>query len=110
MRSKLMGHALFVGLLIVVLWADATPGAQAPAADAAQETTVAGCLQTVADEGGFVLVTDDKQTYHIQATEGVELAPHANHRVELTGSVEKSETNTVLKVTALKMVASSCEG
>jgi hypothetical protein len=57
-----------------------------------------------------VLVADDKQTYHVQPNEGVELAAHANHRVELTGTIEKSETQAVLKTEALKMVAASCEG
>ena len=56
-----------------------------------------------------MLVVDDKQTYHIQPAEGVELAPHANHRVELTGTIEKTETNSVLNAKALKMVATSCE-
>jgi hypothetical protein len=55
------------------------------------------------------LVTDEKQTYQVQGGERVELAPHVNHRVELTGTIEKSETSALVKATALKMVASSCE-
>lgn len=50
-----------------------------------------------------------KQTYQVQPAENVELPPHTNHRVELTGTVEKSETDAVVKATALKMVADSCE-
>jgi hypothetical protein len=56
-----------------------------------------------------VLAGDDKQTYQIQPAEGVDLAPHANHRVELTGTTEKTETSSVLRAKALKMVATSCE-
>jgi hypothetical protein len=56
-----------------------------------------------------VLVADDKQMCQVQPADGVELDLHANHRVELTGSVETSEARSVLKGTALKMVASSCE-
>lgn len=56
-----------------------------------------------------MLVADDKQTYHVQAAENVELAPHANHRVEITGTIEKGENNNVPNATALKMVESSCE-
>ena len=76
----------------------------------AEEATIAGCLQAGATEGEFVLVADDKHTYQVQVGESIELAPHMNHRVELTGTVEKSETSSILKVKALKMVASSCEG
>ena len=72
-------------------------------------STIAGCLQAGTKEGEFVLVADDKQTYQIQPADGLELAPHANHRVELTGTIEKTETSSVLKAKALKMVATSCE-
>lgn len=109
MEKRMVLHVALVGLATLALPSNATVGAQSQAPDQVEETTVAGCLQTVADAGGFVLVAEDKQTYQIQAAESVELAPHANHRVELTGTVEKTETSTVLKATALKMVASSCE-
>lgn len=75
----------------------------------AEEVTIAGCLQKGANEDEFTLVADDKQTYQVQPAENVELPPHTNHRVELTGTVEKSETDAVVKATALKMVADSCE-
>ena len=79
------------------------------AARQAQEVTLTGCLQAGSNSGDFVLVLDDKETYQIQAAEGVDLAPHANHRVELTGVIEKTDASPVLKTTALKMIASSCE-
>ena len=79
-----------------------------PAAQAG-EVTIAGCLQRGANDGEFMLVGDDKQTYQVQAAESVALPPHANHRVELTGTLEKNETSSILKASALKMVADSCE-
>ena len=109
MEKRMLRHVVLVGLAILAWHSSATVGAQSQAPEQVEETTVAGCLQTVADAGGFVLVTEDKQTYQVQAAENVELAPHADHRVELTGTVEKTESSTVLKATAIKMVASSCE-
>jgi predicted transcriptional regulator len=85
-------------------------GTHALRAAQAEEATITGCLQAGATEGEFVLVADDKNTHQVQAGESIELAPHTNHRVELTGTVEKSDTSSILRVKALKMVASSCEG
>lgn len=105
LRYTAVGPSFILMLLSIVAF-----GAQTrPAAAQVEETTVAGCLQPGSNDGEFVLVADDKQTYQVQPAEGVEIAPHANHRVELTGTVEKNETSSVLKATALKMVASSCE-
>ena len=81
----------------------AQEGAQQP-----EESTIAGCLQAGSNEGEFVLVNDEKTTYQVQAAEGVEVAPHLNHRVELTGTVEKTESSLIIKAKALKMVSTSC--
>lgn len=78
-------------------------GPQQPA-----DTTVAGCLQAGSNEGEFVLVIDEKTRYQVQAADGVEVAPHVNHRVELTGTVEKTESSLIMKVKTLKMVSESC--
>ena len=83
--------------------AAAQEGAQQP-----EESTIAGCLQAGSNEGEFVLVNDEKTTYQVQAAEGVEVAPHVNHRVELTGTVEKTESSLIIKAKALKMVSTSC--
>lgn len=99
----IIGRPFILVLLIVV------SGASSHAARQAQEATVAGCLQAGADAGDFVLVTDDKETYQVEAAEGVELAPHTNHRVELTGMIDKGELSALIKATMLKMVAGSCE-
>lgn len=102
-------HAL-IGRLLMLVLAFVACGVSSPlAARQVQDSTLAGCLQAVADSGDFILVTDDKETYQVQAAEGVDLAPHANHRVELTGTIEKSELTALIKATALKMVAALCE-
>lgn len=75
-----------------------------------EDTTVVGCLQAGANPGEFLLVNDEKTTYLVHAAEGVEIAPHINHRVELTGTVEKTESNMIFKAKALKMVSTSCGG
>ena len=106
----MLHHTVIVKVFMLIALLVVAVGAWLPPAAAQeQETTIAGCLQTSTNPDGFVLVADDKQTYQVQAAENVELAPHANHRVEVTGTVEKSEDNNVLKATALKMVESSCE-
>jgi hypothetical protein len=106
MRRHILKSIVPAVLVIFGLVGGASTAAQQP-----EDSTLAGCLQPGAKEGEFVLVADDKQTYQVQpAAEGVDLAPHANHRVELVGTVEKSETDAVLKAKTLKMVAASCEG
>jgi hypothetical protein len=104
-----MLRQIIVTLIVPTLVFAIVPGHSRLAANQSENATVAGCLQAGANEGEFMLVADDKQTYQIQPTEGVELAPHANHRVELTGTIEKTETSSVLKANTLKMVATSCE-
>ena len=78
------------------------------AAQQPEDSTIAGCLEAGSNEGEFVLVNDEKTTYQVQAAEGVEVAPHVNHRVELTGTVEKTESSVIIKAKALKMVSTSC--
>jgi hypothetical protein len=72
------------------------------------ETTVTGCLQAVAGTDEFELVNDEKTTYRIQAADGVEIAPHVNHRVELSGTTEMNESTLIFKAKALTMVSASC--
>jgi hypothetical protein len=103
-----MTHHRIIGTLVVVLTIIAFGGSPY-AARQAQEATVTGCLQAATNAGDFVLVTDEKETYQLQAAEGVDLASHANHRVELTGIIEKTDASAVLKASALKMIANSCE-
>ena len=105
----MLRHVTAKLIVLAVLLSAWMVGPSLAAAGQSEDSTVAGCLQAGAKEGEFVLVADDKHTYQIQPAEGVELAPHTNHRVELTGTIEKTETNSVLKAKALKMVATSCE-
>ena len=72
-----------------------------------KETTVTGCLEQGASADHFVLV-EENTTYQVQAAEGIDLAPHLNHRVELTGTVEMTESSLVFNARGLKMVATSC--
>lgn len=75
----------------------------------AQDPSVVGCLKSGAEATAFVLETDDQISYRVEAGDGVELSPHVNQRVEVTGSIDKTESDATLKATAIKMVAASCE-
>jgi hypothetical protein len=101
--------SMLVLLSVIALGARSFQPAGQAEVGKSEQTTIAGCVQMDAERNQFVLLADDKATYHIQAAEGVDVASHANHRVELTGTVEKNEQSNVLKVTALKMVASTCD-
>ena len=109
-----MRRILIAGLVAFTFALGAVAVAQQPAEGGTQSetTTVAGCLKAGTDAGQFVLVLGDGKQYQVQAAEGaegVDLAAHENHRVELTGTLDKNATDPVLKATALKMVATSCE-
>jgi hypothetical protein len=99
-----------VGALLLVLLASVAIGASSlHAVRQAQEVSLIGCLKAGEKDGDFVLVINEKETHQVQPGEGVELAPHLNHRVEITGTIDKNEKDSVLKAKALKMVADSCE-
>ena len=95
--------AMFVGQIALAAELP-QEGAQQP-----EDTTIVGCLQPGANTGEFVLVNDEKTTYQVHAAEGVDVTPHLNHRVELTGTIEKTESGMIFKANALKMVSTSCE-
>ena len=90
--ARLIIPAVFVSVVLV----DRTVAATRQSDDSA----VAGCLQAGATDGEFVLVVDDKLTYQVQPAEGLDLAPHANHLVELTGTIEKTATSAIESVMA----------
>lgn len=103
-------HLVIAAFSAVVLTGNIGVHAQSPEAGAqAEQTTVIGCLRAGANDGEFVLVTDEQVTYQVQAADDLEVASHVNHRVELTGTVEKRDAVTILKASALTMVATSCE-
>jgi hypothetical protein len=109
-----MRRTLIAGLVVLTLALGGVAIAQQPpeASTQPETTTITGCLKAGTNTGQFVLVLGDGKQYQVQAAEGVEgldLAAHENHRVELTGTLDKDATDPVLKATALKMVATSCE-
>jgi hypothetical protein len=99
-----MRHTLIVGVTAIAL---TTAGSGLRAQDK-EPTTATGCMRAVAD-GKYALVLDDGAKYQVEPGDDVKLVDHENHRVELTGELDKSATEPVLKAKALKMVAASCE-
>lgn len=92
--------------------------AERPGASQASEITVAGCIErsgetfTLADakapEGATGAAADVEDEYRLVAGSGVNLEPHVDHQVELTGRASDGETPS-LAVSAVKMVAATCE-
>lgn len=111
MSNSLVTSAVFAALLFgfapgAVSRAQAVPW---PAlAQAAQSTTIEGCLAGGEKEGEFAL-TAGRQRYAVVAGAGVDLSAHLNHKVQLTGTVEGSGSSNVLKASAVKMIATSCD-
>ena len=85
-------------------------GCTSAAVDQPEDSMVAGCLQSGTQEEQFVVVADDDQTYQVQPVGGITLAPYVNQRVQLTGTLEKSDAETVVRAKAVNIVAESCEG
>ena len=106
-----MHRTLIAGLAALALTVGVAVAGQQPPEGSPQteSTTLTGYLKAGTTSGQFVLVVEDGKQYLVQAAEGVELAPHENHRIEVTGTLDKSATDPVLNVTSLKMVAASCE-
>jgi hypothetical protein len=94
--------AMFIGQIAL----HATPAQEG--APQPEETTAIGCLQAGATTGEVVLLNDEQTTYQVHAAEGVEITPHVDHRVELTGTTEQTESSRIFKAKALKMVSTSC--
>jgi hypothetical protein len=122
--------------------APTTPAAGAQMKSDAKPMTVSGCLQkgTAADTFTFTVIPAAAGSapaagaapaagmsaatgpYSVMAGTGVNLTPHAGHRVELTGTVAAASASTpaapaggasaapaqTFHATALKMVAPSC--
>jgi len=105
-----MARHLTIAGVVFAVWAGliAAPHGMT-ALSQAEQTTVVGCLRAGADAGEFVLVDDEQMAYQVRPAEDLDLSAHLNHRVELTGTTEKTGDTTVLTATALKMVATSCD-
>jgi hypothetical protein len=72
---------------------------------ASTETTLTGCLK--ASGGGYTLT--DKAGKTVSVTGSADLAKHANHQVQLSGTMSKKESQEQFTVTAIKHIAPSCE-
>lgn len=111
-----MSNTLVTSVLVGSLLLGAAPGAVSRAqatpwpglAQAAQSTTLEGCLAAGANDGEFAL-TAGRQRYAVVAAAGVDLSAHVNHKVQITGTVEGSGASNVLKASAVKMIATSCD-
>jgi hypothetical protein len=78
-----------------------------PVSAQAAPTTVEGCLQQV---GSGLTLRAGSTRYSLVAGSGIDLARHVDHQVELTGTIERMEARRVLRVAALKMIATTCSG
>lgn len=93
-------------VIALVLWPPQEPS---PAEAPADPVTIAGCLRAGDGEGPFMLVTDDARNYQVRGPEALALASHVNHRVELAGVEDRTETTLVFTAASLTMVAPSCD-
>ncbi|MGE0362403.1 MAG: hypothetical protein AB7H93_23125 [Vicinamibacterales bacterium] len=104
-----MTHVVLIGALAAASFGVLDRFPQAPGgAAAAQSTTVEGCLGAGARDGEFALAAGADRYVVIPAA-GVQLAAHLNHKVQLTGAVEKGSTGNVLRASAVKMVSTTCD-
>lgn len=114
-------------LILAVLAFAAVDAGPATAQEAAQELTFTGCLAEAPDDAeveyvlqGITGAEMDAEKVHLVAGEGVDLAPHVGHTVEITGTVEhtdaemegegeeKASGGTVVHVTGMSHVSASC--
>jgi hypothetical protein len=102
MKKVLMSFAV-AGLLMI----GSAVNGQDPKADkkAGGETSLTGCLKA---SGGSYTLTD-KAGKTVSVTGSADLAKHANHQVQLTGTMAKKGDQEQLSVTAIKHIAPSCE-
>ena len=91
-------HLVITVLSAAVLTGSVGVRAQSPEAGAqSEQTTVSGCLRAAANDGEFVLVNDEQVTYQVRAEAELDLPAHLNHRVELTGTEEKTDRATIFQ-------------
>lgn len=106
-----MTHVLLAGALAVTLGLGSAVAQQGPAPPTAdyvsQETTIEGCLRAGSASGEFIVSTASER-HTVVAAQGIDLGAHADHRVQLTGAVEKGQSGQVFRATAVKMIATSC--
>jgi hypothetical protein len=79
-------------------------------AQGAPEHSMTGCLAKGDDAGTFKLTDLEKGPKEVVIAESTaNLAPHLGHKVEITGvSVPGKDKAHTMKVTAVKMISSTC--
>jgi hypothetical protein len=75
---------------------------QAFAAYDGARKTITGCLEASEAQGAYVLQADGGQQVTIQ---GSDLAQHVNHRVIITGGIDRT---SAIRPTAVETVSTSC--
>lgn len=106
-----MKHIILAGALVGLsgFAAVAATASVAPwqAASETQSKTIEGCLMAGSASGEF-LVSTGSERHTVVAGQGIDLAAHVNHRVQLQGALEKGTSGQVFRATAVKMLAASC--
>jgi hypothetical protein len=77
--------------------------------DDAQAVTLSGCLTKGSSDGQFI-ITDSKSNQKISFNGSPRLATYVNHTVELTGRMTDQNGERTFQPTAIKSLASTCEG
>src|SRR5580658_6995067 len=85
-------------------------GGRAQAQDAPKEHSMTGCLAKGDDAGTFKLTDLEKGPKVVVIAETTaNLTPHLGHKVEITGvAVPGKDKTHTMKVTAVKMISSTC--
>ena len=82
---------MIAGSLVAAFTGDIAEPFKSAAVAQPEETTVVGCLRAGANSGEFGLADDEHVTYQVQPAEELDLSAHLGHRVELTGTVDKTD-------------------
>jgi hypothetical protein len=85
-------------------------GLRAEAQGAPGEHSMTGCLAKGDDAGTFKLTNLEKGPKEVVIAETTaNLSPHVGHKVEITGvAVPGKDKTHTMKVTAVKMISSTC--
>jgi hypothetical protein len=75
----------------------------------AQAVTLQGCLTKGSSDGQFV-ISDSKSGQKITFNGSPRLATYLNHTVELTGKMMDQNGERTFQATAIKSLASTCQG
>jgi hypothetical protein len=100
-----MKTCMIVSAFVLALALGLSPRAQAQ--DAPKEHSMTGCLQKT--DAGFKLTDLEKGPKEVIIAESTaDLAPHAGHKMEITGTAIPGKQPHTMKVTSIKMIAKAC--